>query len=149
MVDKLADEAINNRQKFSSTILPAIILGITTSIRVLGPLAGLLVLAYAVWKIWQEVHGLHSSFGCFTESSPYLPCSSPGRFSGKIPLHDFIEVFRFMSDNPTNLSVLFGGEVYRAVNCRVAICLLCWPPPSRNRSGYYSFWYLCWILEIA
>jgi hypothetical protein len=30
------------------------------------------------------------------------------------PLENFIGVFRLMSDNPTNLSVLFGGEVYRA-----------------------------------
>jgi hypothetical protein len=30
------------------------------------------------------------------------------------PIRNFVEVFRLMSDNPTNLSVLFGGEVYRA-----------------------------------
>lgn len=30
------------------------------------------------------------------------------------PAARFIEVFSFMSDNPTNLSVLFSGEVYRA-----------------------------------
>jgi len=30
------------------------------------------------------------------------------------PLANFLDVLRFMSDNPTNLSVLFGGEVYRA-----------------------------------
>ncbi len=30
------------------------------------------------------------------------------------PVANFIEVFRLMSDNPTTLSVLFGGEVYRA-----------------------------------
>ncbi len=30
------------------------------------------------------------------------------------PLGNFVNVFRLMSDNPTTLSVLFGGEVYRA-----------------------------------
>jgi len=30
------------------------------------------------------------------------------------PIKNFIDVFRLMSDNPTTLSVLFGGEVYRA-----------------------------------
>jgi hypothetical protein len=30
------------------------------------------------------------------------------------PIANFIGVFRLMSDNPTNLSVLFGGEVFRA-----------------------------------
>ena len=42
MVDQLASET-NPRKKVSAVILPAIVLGITTSIRVLGPLAGLLV----------------------------------------------------------------------------------------------------------
>ncbi len=49
MVDELSGEA-SNRPKFSNVILPAIVLGITTSIRVLGPLAGLLVMGYAIWK---------------------------------------------------------------------------------------------------
>jgi hypothetical protein len=30
------------------------------------------------------------------------------------PIARFIQVFSFMSDNPTNLSVLFGGGIYRA-----------------------------------
>jgi hypothetical protein len=30
------------------------------------------------------------------------------------PITNFIDVFRFMSDNPTHLSVLFGGAVYNA-----------------------------------
>src|SRR5512145_382092 len=37
MVDKLSDEAITSRQKFSSILIPAVFLGVTTSIRVLGP----------------------------------------------------------------------------------------------------------------
>ena len=49
MVDSLANQ-LNDRSKFSSVFLPAFVLGVTTSIRVLGPLAGLLVLAYAAWR---------------------------------------------------------------------------------------------------
>jgi hypothetical protein len=30
------------------------------------------------------------------------------------PLPRFLEVFRLMSDNPTSLSLLFAGEVFRA-----------------------------------
>src|SRR6185436_2934238 len=30
------------------------------------------------------------------------------------PIVNFVHVFQFMSDNPTNLSVLFGGAVYLA-----------------------------------
>jgi hypothetical protein len=38
MVDRLSDEAITGRQKFSAVIFPATMLGLTTSIRILGPL---------------------------------------------------------------------------------------------------------------
>ena len=55
MVDRLSDEAITNKQRFSTVIFPAMILGITTSIRVLGPLAGLLVLTYAVFILGKRM----------------------------------------------------------------------------------------------
>src|SRR5687768_1150424 len=57
MVDHLADKTISDRPKFSSVFIPAIVLGITTSIRVLGPLAGLLVLAYALWMFGRGFPG--------------------------------------------------------------------------------------------
>src|SRR5690242_16765877 len=55
MVDRLSEEAITNRQKLSATLLPGIILGFTTSVRILGPLAGLLILAYAVSKLGRRL----------------------------------------------------------------------------------------------
>jgi len=113
MVDKLSDEAINNKQKFSSTIIPAIILGITTSIRVLGPLAGLLVLAYAIWRFGSRFAGFIAPF-TFYGIIAILAMVITWPFLWENPLARFIEVFGFMSDNPTQLSVLFGGEVYRA-----------------------------------
>ena len=113
MVDKLSDEAINNKQKFSSTIIPAIILGITTSIRVLGPLAGLLVLAYAIWRFGRKFAGFIAPF-TFYGIIAILAMFITWPFLWENPLARFIEVFGFMSDNPTQLSVLFGGEVYRA-----------------------------------
>jgi len=113
MVDKLSDEAINNKQKFSSTIIPAIILGITTSIRVLGPLAGFLVLAYGLWKFGRKFTGFFAPF-TFYGIIAILAMFITWPFLWENPLARFIEVFGFMSDNPTQLSVLFGGEVYRA-----------------------------------
>jgi len=113
MVDKLSDEAINNKQKFSSTIIPAMLLGFTTSIRVLGPLAGLLVLAYAIWRFGSRFAGFIAPF-TFYGIIAILAMFITWPFLWENPLARFIEVFGFMSDNPTQLSVLFGGEVYRA-----------------------------------
>jgi hypothetical protein len=114
MVDKLTQE---ERPRISTVIVPAIMLGITTSIRVLGPLAGLLVFIYFAFmffrsKDWRSArpwlaflaYGAIALFTMFI-TWPYL-------WAG--PLTRFVDVFRLMSDNPTNLSVLFGGEVYRA-----------------------------------
>jgi hypothetical protein len=113
MVDRLSDEAISRRQRFSATGLPAVILGITTSIRVLGPLAGLLVLVYAVSRLGKRifaflphitVYGMIALLAMFV-TWPFLWVD---------PIARFAEVTQFMSDNPTNLAVLFGGAVYRA-----------------------------------
>ena len=54
MVDGLVSDTKSNRQKISGLIIPAIALGITTSIRVLGPLAGLMVFIYFVTRIIQQ-----------------------------------------------------------------------------------------------
>jgi hypothetical protein len=113
MVDKLAEEAITNKQRFFLVIFPAMVLGITTSIRVLGPLAGLLVLAFAIWKLGRK-------FISFTPPLAFYAVVASGAmlltwpFLWEDPLQRFSEVFGFMSDNPTNLSVLFDGQVYRA-----------------------------------
>jgi hypothetical protein len=113
MVDRLSDQATTNKQRFSTVIFPALILGMTTSIRVLGPLAGFLVLIYAVARLGKRIlaflphlilYGVISLLAMFV-TWPFL---------WENPVARFVEVSRFMSDNPTNLSVLFGGEVYRA-----------------------------------
>ena len=118
MVDKMVDDSFTKKQKIASVIISASILGITTSIRVLGPLAGLLVFIYFVFSIKQNKNSppaaspwlLFTGYGVIAvlamlASWPYL---------WENPIANFINVFRLMSDNPTNLSVLFGGEVYRA-----------------------------------
>ena len=118
MVDHIANGAKSNRQTLISVIVPAILLGITTSIRVLGPLAGLLVFIYFVIRFIQDKN-LRVSV------SPWLVLFTYGSISiitmfitwpylWENPVERFIEVLKLMSDNPTTLSVLFGGEVYRA-----------------------------------
>ena len=112
MVDGLFGET-RARQKLISTILPAIFLGISTSIRVLGPLAGLLVLGYAIWKFGKRFGALIPSL-IFYGVVAILVMFLTWPFLWQNPAPNFIGVFRLMSDNPTTLSVLFGGEVFRA-----------------------------------
>ena len=108
-------DAIAQKDKYATRkmILAAFVLGIATSIRVLGPFAGLLVFIYFLSNIkkiknfiaWRSffIYGFISILVMFV-TWPYL---------WESPIAHFTQVSQFMSDNPTNLSVLFGGEVYR------------------------------------
>jgi hypothetical protein len=121
MVDAIAQ---NEKGRTEKILLAAFFLGITTSIRVLGPFAGLLVLIYSFNIIFSETSNLRTSVSLWLKKIlppliqygilaiiimfvtwPYL---------WESPLEIFVNVFRFMSDNPTQLPVLFGGEIYRA-----------------------------------
>jgi hypothetical protein len=102
----------------SKVILPAILLGLTTSIRVLGPLVGILVFIYFLYAVVTNrnlrLSGspwlLFFGYGFIALLSMFL--SWP--YLWEEPVSRFLEVFRLMSDNPTSLSVLFAGEVFRA-----------------------------------
>jgi hypothetical protein len=118
MVDRLCDQIVYGKPKVSTVLIPAIALGITASIRVLGPLAGLLVFLYFLAELLRNKR-LRASAAPWFAFSMYtivalLAMFSTWPFLWQNPLENFIGVFRLMSDNPTNLSVLFGGEVYRA-----------------------------------
>ena len=116
MVDRLTDET--KKQKLTTVFLPAIALGITTSIRVLGPFAGLLVFIYLLLEVLKNKR-LRVSIAPWRGFLVYvilaiLTMFATWPFLWQNPVTNFLEVLRFMSDNPTNLSVLFDGEVYRA-----------------------------------
>jgi hypothetical protein len=81
---------------------------------VLGPLAGALVCAYGLSKatkptalIWLKNLALYTAITMLIAfiTWPYLWVN---------PIHRFIEAFGFMSDNPTQLQVLFNGVLYHA-----------------------------------
>jgi hypothetical protein len=113
MVDRLSDEATTNRQRLSAVIVPAIVLGLATSVRILGPLAGLLVLGYATPKLGRRLLTYLPSlllYGVIALLAMFITWP----FLWQDPTARFLEVTRFMSDNPTNLSVLFDGTVYKA-----------------------------------
>ncbi len=111
MVDEISR---NGEDKTQKILLSAFFLGIATSIRVLGPLAGLLMCLYGLSKItkataisWAKSLSLYAGLAILTAfiTWPYL---------WSHPIQGFIEAFGFMSDNPTKLQVLFNGELYRA-----------------------------------
>ncbi len=112
MADHLANAASDEKpaQTLKHILLPAILLGLTTSIRILGPLAAALVGLYflllrkpkRVW--WFLPYGLLAILVMFM-SWPFL---------WQAPLQNFISTLTFMSDNPTELRVLFYGQLYRA-----------------------------------
>lgn len=115
MVDSFHREGAkaNERGSLVGRILPAaFFLGIATSIRVLGPLAGILTIVYAVTQIgnlrhkllWLSLYAAIAILVMFI-TWPYL---------WEAPIINFIDVFHFMSANPTGLQVLFNGELYRA-----------------------------------
>jgi hypothetical protein len=118
MVDRLSEQPANGRAKVFSVLIPAIVLGITTSIRVLGPLAGLLVFLYFFSTLLRNKKLRVSASPWFAflfyTIIAILVMFITWPFLWEDPIANFIGVFRLMSDNPTNLSVLFGGNVYRA-----------------------------------
>lgn len=102
----------NHPSPFTHILPASLFLGIATSIRILGPLAAILVVIYAiVQKI--KISDLIKAFWLYAATSvviafalwPYLWLN---------PLQKVFEVFIFMSDNPTQLNVLFAGENYQA-----------------------------------
>jgi hypothetical protein len=98
----------------TNLLLSSFFLGIATSIRILGPLAAILVILYALVQgikilelIKRPTIWLYAALSLLIMflAWPYLWLN---------PTEKFIEVFVFMSDNPTQLNVLFAGNDYQA-----------------------------------
>jgi hypothetical protein len=91
-------------------LLAGVALGATVAVRVIGPLAGVVVFAYFVlqknWRAFPAflAYGLISILIMFV-GWPFLWAD---------PLNRVLEVVHHMSDNPTQLAVLFMGQMYRA-----------------------------------
>src|SRR5215213_1813361 len=91
MVDELSGETRNNRRKISVVLLPAVILGITASIRVLGPLAGVLVLVYAILKLGKRFMAFVPQFLLYAMLA-ILAMFATWPFLWQNPLTNFVEV---------------------------------------------------------
>ncbi len=94
-------------------ILPsAIILGITTSTRILGPLAGLIVVYYAFRKTGKKSLPILAVYAVIAIivmyiTWPYLWPNPPARL---------LESFQVMSQYPWKGQVLFNGQYYSSTN---------------------------------
>jgi hypothetical protein len=112
MAEKLANAKPDEThwQTFKHILLPAVFLGLTTNIRVLGPLATLLAGLYFLTlrqpaRIWWFIpYGLIA----------YVVMVLTWPFLWEAPIGKFIQVVQFMSANPTTLRVFFNGALYPA-----------------------------------
>lgn len=99
------------RHQLDLTILPAaLVLGITASFRVIGPLAGVIVLGYAIYKLrrWAIVvmvpYAVLAAFAAYM-TWPYLWSS---------PIAHYVESLQTMSQFPFATLILFQGQLYKA-----------------------------------
>ncbi|MDK1028991.1 MAG: hypothetical protein QGD96_06645 [Anaerolineae bacterium] len=112
MAEKLAkpQDGETKFQTLKFIILPAIFLGLTTNIRVLGPLAAVLAGIYFLTlkkqtRIWWYLPYLLIAYAVMVITWPFL---------WDAPLEKFVQVIKFMVDNPTTLQVYFYGASYQA-----------------------------------
>ena len=95
--------------RFVLSVAPAaILLGVTTSIRILGPFAGLMVCAYAFWKSGRKALPLVVVYIVIAAAATYAtwPYLWPN------PVGHFVESATLMARYPWRGQVLFDGALY-------------------------------------
>jgi hypothetical protein len=109
-------ELLNDVKKFlrsftiPSVILAGLLLGLTTSVRVLGPLAGFMVCVYAFWMIGKKALPTLTAYAVIAMAVMYL--TWPALWSD--PIHNLIASLSTMSNFQFNGVVLFNGMYYYA-----------------------------------
>jgi hypothetical protein len=114
MVDTLTNPSPNMPAKRGEVarkvLLAGLMLGLTAAIRVIGPLVGAILFLYFVSKLPRRgwiafgLYGLLAMLVMFV-FWPYLWAD---------PVKRLLEVLKHMSNNPTELAVLFDGQIFRA-----------------------------------
>jgi len=95
-----------------SILLPAVFLGITTSIRILGPFAGLLVAIYAIHKKGKQTIPALSVYAVIALIVMY----STWPYLWPAPIGRLIESLQIMSQYPWHGQVLFDGVQYASTD---------------------------------
>ncbi len=91
-----------------SVLVAGIVLGLTTSIRVVAPLAGLMAVLYAVWKKGKSALPALVAYAFIALVVMY----STWPFLWADPIHRFIDSLQIMSNFPWTGQVLFNGKMY-------------------------------------
>ncbi len=105
---QMVDASPNSKWRW---LVPAgIILGLTISIRVIGPLAGLLVLIHAVIKFPRKIWTTIPYYSLIAGITAYLTWP----YLWKAPIANFFNSIKVMSDFPETALVLFMGRLYPA-----------------------------------
>jgi len=94
--------------KWRGLIPAGIILGLTISIRVIGPFAGLLVVLYAIIKFPRKILTILPYYAVITCIVTYLTWP----YLWKAPITNFFNSIKIMSAFPNIVPVLFMGKVY-------------------------------------
>ncbi len=106
----MADAPAGSRRQIILVLAAGIILGLTISIRAIGPLAGLFVLIYALAK--NRLKAVYSTIPYFLLAGLVAYLTWP--FLWKAPLADFLKSVHYMSQFPFTKNVLFRGQRYEA-----------------------------------
>jgi hypothetical protein len=123
-------------------LLAGVLLGLLVSIRVIGPLAGVLVCLFFIFK-----PGRHSLGGIVIYTlSAILALYIAWPYLWSAPLARFIDVLQHMSHNPKILPVLFNGVVTPSDKLPVTYLpvmlgiTLTWPVWPLFIAGFWAFW---------
>lgn len=130
---EMADEVeANEKTNLWKIFAASFCLGIATSIRVLGPLAGVIALGYAIFVIFARGGLKSAAIPTKSAKADSLPLQNFFRvitvyigvaivvmlltwpYLWENPIVRLFGTLKFMSDNPTQLAVLFNGEIFRA-----------------------------------
>ena len=119
LIDKWATQSQpgklpNYQLPIANLLIAAFFLGIATSIRILGPLAAILIVLYALVQGIKILDLLKTRLFWLYASLSLIIMFLAWPYLWLNPLQKFVEVFVFMSDNPTQLNVLFAGGNYQA-----------------------------------
>ncbi len=91
-------------------LLASVSLGLATSVRVIAPLAALIVFAYGLWKLRWRVVPLAIPYSLIAVATTYL--TWPYLWSS--PVLHFIQSTQTMSEYPFATRILYEGRLYQA-----------------------------------